>query len=97
MAGAKKKAKVAKSLEATLWEAADKLRGNLEAAEYKHPRHRHLGRLTKQRHGAGRDLPYRSLRLAKRTWLTACAAAPPSFPARRQRSRPPTGARASAS
>src|SRR5579863_6643591 len=25
-----------KSLEATLWEAADKLRGNLEAAEYKH-------------------------------------------------------------
>ncbi|MGB9046617.1 MAG: class I SAM-dependent DNA methyltransferase [Pseudonocardiaceae bacterium] len=26
----------AKSLEATLWEAADKLRGNLEAAEYKH-------------------------------------------------------------
>ena len=27
---------VSKSLEATLWEAADKLRGNLEAAEYKH-------------------------------------------------------------
>src|SRR4051812_28433776 len=27
---------VPKSLEATLWEAADKLRGNLEAAEYKH-------------------------------------------------------------
>ena len=26
----------AKSLEATLWEAADKMRGNLEAAEYKH-------------------------------------------------------------
>lgn len=25
-----------KSLEATLWEAADKMRGNLEAAEYKH-------------------------------------------------------------
>jgi len=25
-----------KSLEATLWEAADKLRGNLEVAEYKH-------------------------------------------------------------
>ncbi|MGY1771636.1 N-6 DNA methylase [Blastococcus sp. SYSU D00813] len=29
-------AKSAKSLEATLWDAADKLRGNLEAAEYKH-------------------------------------------------------------
>jgi type I restriction enzyme M protein len=29
-------AKPAKSLEVTLWEAADKLRGNLEAAEYKH-------------------------------------------------------------
>jgi len=28
--------RVAKSLEATLWEAADKLRGNLEAAVYKH-------------------------------------------------------------
>src|SRR5205809_258197 len=28
--------KPAKSLETTLWEAADKLRGNLEAAEYKH-------------------------------------------------------------
>ena len=25
-----------KSLETTLWDAADKLRGNLEAAEYKH-------------------------------------------------------------
>lgn len=31
-----KKAKVTKSLEATLWETADKLRGNLEASEYKH-------------------------------------------------------------
>lgn len=30
------KQRPAKSLEATLWEAADKLRGNLEAAEYKH-------------------------------------------------------------
>lgn len=30
------KARPVKSLEATLWEAADKLRGNLEAAEYKH-------------------------------------------------------------
>lgn len=30
------KAGSVKSLEATLWEAADKLRGNLEAAEYKH-------------------------------------------------------------
>lgn len=30
------KTKPVKSLEATLWEAADKLRGNLEAAEYKH-------------------------------------------------------------
>jgi type I restriction enzyme M protein len=28
--------KPAKSLEATLWDAADKLRGNLEASEYKH-------------------------------------------------------------
>ena len=28
--------KAPKSLEATLWDAADKLRGNLEAAEYKH-------------------------------------------------------------
>ena len=27
---------VSKSLEATLWEAADKLRGNLEATGYKH-------------------------------------------------------------
>lgn len=32
----KKKNVPAKSLEATLWEAADKMRGNLEAAEYKH-------------------------------------------------------------
>jgi type I restriction enzyme M protein len=32
----KSAARPAKSLEATLWEAADKLRGNLEAAEYKH-------------------------------------------------------------
>jgi type I restriction enzyme M protein len=32
----KRKQAPAKSLEATLWEAADKLRGNLEAAEYKH-------------------------------------------------------------
>ena len=32
----KKKSVPAKSLEATLWEAADKMRGNLEAAEYKH-------------------------------------------------------------
>ena len=31
-----KSAKPAKSLEQTLWEAADKMRGNLEAAEYKH-------------------------------------------------------------
>jgi type I restriction enzyme M protein len=31
-----KKTRAQKSLEATLWEAADKLRGNLEAAEYKH-------------------------------------------------------------
>lgn len=32
----KKNTKKTKSLEATLWDAADKLRGNLEAAEYKH-------------------------------------------------------------
>jgi len=32
----KKKAAPAKSLEQTLWDAADKMRGNLEAAEYKH-------------------------------------------------------------
>lgn len=32
----KRKEAPVKSLEATLWEAADKLRGNLEAAEYKH-------------------------------------------------------------
>ena len=32
---AKKKA-TTKSLEVTLWEAADKMRGDLEAAEYKH-------------------------------------------------------------
>ena len=31
-----KKTAPTKSLEATLWEAADKMRGNLEAAEYKH-------------------------------------------------------------
>lgn len=31
-----KRTRTQKSLEATLWEAADKLRGNLEAAEYKH-------------------------------------------------------------
>jgi type I restriction enzyme M protein len=31
-----KKSAPTKSLEATLWEAADKMRGNLEAAEYKH-------------------------------------------------------------
>lgn len=36
MAGRTKRGKVSKSLEATLWDAADKLRGNLEAAEYKH-------------------------------------------------------------
>jgi len=30
------KAKPARSLEQTLWDAADKMRGNLEAAEYKH-------------------------------------------------------------
>ena len=34
--GTKKKAAPAKSLEQTLWDAADKMRGNLEAAEYKH-------------------------------------------------------------
>jgi type I restriction enzyme M protein len=34
---ARKKKEVApKSLEQTLWEAADKMRGNLEAGEYKH-------------------------------------------------------------
>ena len=35
---AKKKAtaKPTKTLEQTLWDAADKLRGNLEASEYKH-------------------------------------------------------------
>jgi type I restriction enzyme M protein len=32
----KRKAKTAKSLEQTLWDAADKLRGNLESSEYKH-------------------------------------------------------------
>jgi type I restriction enzyme M protein len=32
----KKAAAAAKSLEQTLWEAADKMRGNLEAGEYKH-------------------------------------------------------------
>ncbi|MSV68017.1 MAG: hypothetical protein F2877_02965, partial [Actinobacteria bacterium] len=31
-----KKAAVVKTLEQTLWDAADKLRGNLEASEYKH-------------------------------------------------------------
>jgi type I restriction enzyme M protein len=31
-----KKAAPAKTLEQTLWDAADKLRGNLEAAEYEH-------------------------------------------------------------
>src|SRR5436190_5260217 len=31
-----KKARTQKSLEATLWSAADKMRGNLESAEYKH-------------------------------------------------------------
>jgi type I restriction-modification system DNA methylase subunit len=37
VAGARKaSSKPAKSLEATLWDAADKLRGNLEASEYKH-------------------------------------------------------------
>jgi type I restriction enzyme M protein len=36
MANHRTKARAVKSLEATLWEAADKLRGNLEAAEYKH-------------------------------------------------------------
>jgi type I restriction enzyme M protein len=37
VAGARKaSSKRAKSLEATLWDAADKLRGNLEASEYKH-------------------------------------------------------------
>jgi type I restriction enzyme M protein len=34
--GKAKSAKPAKSLEQKLWEAADKMRGNLEAAEYKH-------------------------------------------------------------
>lgn len=33
---AKPKQKNSKTLEATLWDAADKMRGNLEAAEYKH-------------------------------------------------------------
>ena len=28
--------KATKSLEQTLWDAADKMRGNLEAGEYKH-------------------------------------------------------------
>jgi type I restriction enzyme M protein len=37
VAGARKaSSKPVKSLEATLWDAADKLRGNLEASEYKH-------------------------------------------------------------
>lgn len=37
MAARKKAApKAAKSLEQTLWDAADKMRGNLEAGEYKH-------------------------------------------------------------
>ena len=37
VAGTRKaSSKPAKSLEATLWDAADKLRGNLEASEYKH-------------------------------------------------------------
>jgi len=37
VAGARKaSSKPEKSLEATLWDAADKLRGNLEASEYKH-------------------------------------------------------------
>ncbi|MCB9371356.1 MAG: hypothetical protein H6518_01075 [Microthrixaceae bacterium] len=31
-----KKGAPARSLEQTLWNAADKMRGNLEAAEYKH-------------------------------------------------------------
>ncbi len=30
------KAQVNRTLEQTLWDAADKMRGNLEAAEYKH-------------------------------------------------------------
>ncbi len=33
---ATKAVKAARSLEQTLWDAADKMRGNLEAAEYKH-------------------------------------------------------------
>ena len=33
---ATKKAAPTKTLEQTLWEAADKMRGNLEAGEYKH-------------------------------------------------------------
>ena len=36
MAGRPAKAKPAKTLEQTLWEAADKLRGNQEPSEYKH-------------------------------------------------------------
>ena len=36
MAGRTAVKKPAKSLEVTLWESADKLRGNLEASEYKH-------------------------------------------------------------
>jgi type I restriction enzyme M protein len=34
-----KTAKLAKTLEQTLWDAADKMRGNLEAGEYKHVVH----------------------------------------------------------
>ena len=36
MAKRTSKAKVEKSIEAQLWDSANKLRGNIEASEYKH-------------------------------------------------------------